>query len=350
MTLTAAPWAIDGARTPAALARLATRAAVKESGIINPGDLKVLQLAVPGDGVRISAGGGAIENRYVSNSGQTYIVEATAEEILGADDNFSGIVGNGATQSHLICLTVGDPQYSTSGHPWFTEAMKTSLASDPEAAADFQYVRPWVIKNVPSTTQRVEDLSSPPTFPCYALARVDVPAGSGSITTAMIKDLRKVVNRREQMDQISVATPDADVLSVSAAYTYETWPDASSSSVYVPPWATAVYVTAFINGFKQASDATIDAPVRVAMRKSDNTFVTAIQQSVYYAESGAYLPKGTDKVVNMAGKMSIPAAQRGTTCKFSTEATLANTSMNNTITTTTRTNVGITLRFVEEAV
>lgn len=349
MALTSAPWALDGARTPASIARLAARAAVKQSGIINPGDMKVLQLSTPGDGVRISSGGAVLENRYEMDVNQAYVVEATSEEILGSDDNFTGILGQGSTQSHLICVTVGDPQYSTSGHPWFTETMKNDLAASPEDALDFQYVRPWVIKNVPAGTVRVEDLTSPPTYPTYALARIDVPNGSGSITSGMIVDLRKVVNPRSETVQFNVATAAGDSLSVATAFTYETWPDASSTNVYIPPWATKVYTTAFIQSFVQGTDTDVDAPMRVALRKTDGTFVAAAQQSVYYSTAG-FDQYGNDKAINMAGAISIPAAQRGTTCKFSTEATVANTSMNAKLATTTRTTVGVTLRFVEEAV
>jgi hypothetical protein len=347
VTLTAAPWAIDGARTPASLARLAERAAVKESGIINPGDMKVLQLAVPGDGVRISVGGAALENRYISNSGQTYVAECTAEEILTADNNFTGIIGNGTTQSHLICLTIGDPEFSTSGHPWFTEAMKLDLAANPETALDFQYVRAWVIKNVPATTERIEDLVSPPTFPCYALARIDVPNGSGSITTAMIKDLRTVVNARTKMAQTHVAISAPDVLNVPANFTYETFPDNSDFSVYVPKWATKVYVNAYIYGMTQGSAIQADAPFRVEMRKADGTFIAANQQTVYYDNTAG----AARKSVMMAGPISIPSANRGSTCRFSTAASYADASgMANLLATTTRTSVSITLRFVEEAV
>jgi len=325
VALTSAPWALDGARTPASVARLGMRAAVKESGIVNVGDMKVLQLSVAGDGVRISAGGAVLENRYVTNSGQAYVVEATSEEILDADNNFTGIIGQGTTTD------------------------QDAIAADPELGLDFQYVRAWVIKNVPAGTVRVEDLPSPPTFPCYALARIDVPASSGSITSGMIVDLRQVVNKRELTVQNSVAVSTPDTLSVGTAYVYETWPDNSEFSVYIPKWATKVYINAFINGFTQGSDSSVDSAMRVALRKADGTFVIANQQSVYYADP-AYLPKGTDKVVVISGPIAIPAAQRGTTCKFSIEATLASTSMNTRLGTTTRTSTGITLRFAEEAV
>lgn len=349
MGFTSAPWALDGARTPASIARLAERSAVKESGIINPGDLKVLQLSVPGDGVRISSGGAVLENRYEADVNQSYVVEATSEKILGTAENFSSILGQGTTKSHLICVTVGDPNYSVAGHPWLTTAMQDALEADPTMALDFQYVRAWVIKDVPSTTVRVEDLSSPPTFPCYAVARIDVPNGSGSITSGMIVDLRNVVNARQKTVQTNTIISVPDTLSVATAFTYETWPDNSDTSVYIPKWATKVYCTGFVNGFVQPTDSDVDAPIRIALRKADNTFVVATQQSVYHTEA-AYLPKGTDKVVLLAGPIAIPLAQRGTTCRFSTEASLSTTAQNGRVATTTRTSVSMTLRFVEEAI
>jgi hypothetical protein len=346
VTFTSAPWGLDGARSPASLARLANRAAVKQSGIVNVGDLKVVPLSTPGNGVRINSGGAVLENRYELDVNQSYVVECTSIDTLDSSDNFTGITSQGGAQSHLICITVGDPNYSTAGHAWLTDVNKPVTSGD---KLDYQYVRPWVIKNVPAGVTRVEDLTSPPPFPCYAVARIDVPASTTAITAAMIIDLRQVVNARTSIAQSHTAISTPDGLSVTGSYVYETWPDNSDFSVYVPPWATKVYVQGFINGFVQGSDLDVDAPVRVAMRKADNTFVVATQQSVYHAEP-AFLPKGQDKVVLLAGPMSIPAAQRGTTCRFSTEASLASTAQNGRIATTTRTSVSITLRFVEEAV
>lgn len=345
MTFTSGPWALDGARTPASVARLAQRASVKGSGIVDVGDMKVLALDTPGDGVRVSIGGAALENRYVSDSGQAYVVECASEEIYGADENFTGITGQGSLQSHLICVTVGDPNYSVAGHPWLTTTDQDALAADPNLALDFQYVRGWVLKNVPAGVARVEDLPSPPTFPCYALARIDVPASTSAITSGMIVDLREVVNRREKTVQINVPISTPDVLSVATAYTYETFPDNSSTSVYIPEWATKVYTSSYVYNMVQGSDGYVDAAFRTALRTAAGTFVAASAQSVYYDSK-----LGDMKHVIMSGPISIPTAQRGTTCKFSTEATLADTARNNAVATTTRTNVGITLRFVEEAV
>jgi hypothetical protein len=349
VTFTPAAWAIDGARSPGSLARLALRASVKESGVINPGDMKVVQLASPGNGVRILAGGAAIDNRYVANSGQEYVVENVDELIVNSGNAVNWPATNpGVARSHLLCASIGDPLYSTAGHPWLTDANKPAT---PAAALDFQYVRPMVIPNVPAGTRYVEDLTSPPAYPVYALARLDLPSNWTSIADAQIVDLRQVVNPRSKIVQYNIPVSDGDLLSVGTNYLYETWPDAADFSTYVPKWATKVYTTGFIQSFIQGTDTVeIDAAMRIAMRKADNTFVAAAQQSLYYSIP-PFLQYGYDKHVSLAGPISIPAAQRGTTCRFTTEATVANkTTMNGKLTTSTRTTVAITLRFVEEAV
>jgi hypothetical protein len=348
MGFTAAPWGLDGARSPASLARLANRAAVKQSGIINAGDLKVLPLSTPGNGVRIVSGGAVLENRYEADVNQAYVVEATSEEILDAADNFTGITSQGSTQSHLICVTVGDPNYSTAGHAWLTDGNKPVTA---EAKLDYQYVRPWVIKNVPAGTVRVEDLPAPPTFPCYAVARIDVPASTTAITSGMIIDLREVVNRRQKEEQWNVAIAVADPLNVSGNYVYEIWPDNSMKNIYVPKWATRAYITAWIYSFSKNSNILTDAAMRVAMYDGGSRVAYA-QQSVFYDPTIAGGGRGPGRYeVLMGAPMEIPSSARGTTRTFCTEATYANAAaMALSLTTDSRTSVMISLRFSEEAV
>lgn len=347
MPFTSAPWALDGARTPASVARLGERAAVKESGIIDPGGLKVLPLSTPGDGVRISVGGGVLENRYDLNSGQSYVVECTSEEIVGADENFTGILGQGSTKHHLICVSIGDPNYSTSGHPWLTDLNKPVTDED---KLDFQYVRAWVIKDVPLGTERVEDLPSPPTYPVYAIARIEVPSGSGSITSGMIKDVRQVVNARQKSVQWNVPVASDDLLSVPVDMQYETWPDNSVKDVYIPKWATKVYVTAWIHQFLKAANILNDSRFRVAAFSGGTRKLNGATVTFYNPANGAGLTN-TRHTILMGSPIDIPASERGTTRTFLTEATLVDhTAMNNNLKADIGTSVMVSLRFVEEAV
>lgn len=336
MTFTAAPWGLDGARSPASLARLANRAAVKQSGIINPGDLKVLPLSTPGNGVRIGVGGGVIENRYISNSGQAYVVESTAETILTSADNFTGITSQGSTKHHLICVTVGDPNYSTAGHAWLTDVNKPA---NPTAALDYQYVRPWVIQNVPLGTSRVEDLPSPPAYPTYAVARIEVPASTTAITSGMIVDLREVVNPRQKLYQWNGIGSDTDALDV-AFNTYEYFPNNSDRPIYIPAWATACYVEAWIQGLKDIGSDDTRAVFRLFC------------QTANFGTGGSkYLNSSIARMAVLIGdKISIPSNVRGTTQNWQIQGSPQDAASQGDLTTDVWTNYHVSLRFVEEAV
>jgi hypothetical protein len=337
MGFTAAPWGLDGARSPASLARLANRAAVKQSGIVNPGDLKVLPLSVPGNGVRIVSGGAVLENRYELDVNQAYVVEATSEAILTATDNFTGITSQGGAQSHLICVTVGDGNYSTAGHPWLTDANKPATSA---AKLDYQYVRPWVIKNVPAGTTRIEDLPAPPAYPVYALARIDVPASTTAITSAMIVDLREVVNPRTKTVQWNVPIAVDDLLNPSGNYVYEAWPDNSAKAVYVPKWATKVYVDAWVFGTLKSGSGTLNANFRVQITGGSVTDFT----NLFRSSADRYN-------ILIGGPMSLAVGERGVTKTFAIWGTVQDTAtMNGVLKTDVHSSCMVKLKFVEEAV
>lgn len=348
MPFTSAALAIDGALTPASLQRLGTRAAVKQSGIINPGDLKVSQLSGgAGNGVQIAPGGAVIENRYVSNSGQAYVVENVGADIVDGADTGWPATNPGIARSHLVCVSIGDPQYSTAGAaPWFTETLKN--AQTELTWRDFQYVRPLVIQNVPAGTKRIEDLAVPPTYPVYALARLDLPSNWTTIADAQIVDLRQVVNPRTSMEQWNVAVAADDLLNSTVDLQYEVWPDNSVKDVYIPPWATKVYVNAYIQSFLKGSNILNDSRMRVSIFDGATRKVAGTTTTFYSIASGV---ANTRHTVHMGAPMSIPAADRGAIRQFCTEAALVDhTAMNNNLKTDIGTSVSITLRFVEEAV
>lgn len=346
MTFTSAALAIDGALTPASLQRLGMRAAVKQSGIINPGDLKVSQLSGgAGNGVQIAPGGAVIENRYVSNSGQAYVIENVAADIVDGSDYGWPATNPGIARSHLVCVSIGDPQYSFAGAaPWFTAL---TAPADDTAALTYQYVRPMIIANVPAGTKRVEDLVAPPTFPCYAIARLDLASNWTTIADAAIIDLRSVVNARTAMEQWNVAVAADDLLSSTVDLQYEVWPDNSVKDIYIPPWATKVYVNAYIQSFFKGASILNDSRMRVSIFDGVTRKVAGTTTTFYSVAAGA----NTRHTVHMGAPMSIPSADRGAIRQFCTEAALVDhTAMNNNLKTDIGTSVSITLRFTEEAV
>jgi hypothetical protein len=242
MTLNSAPWAIDGARSTAALAREAAYiASGGSSGISKPTDLKVSALAVPGNGLLISRGVAVVLNRYQTNPNQVYTVSNPATHtVLSADMP----PASGSTAYYLVCLVVGDPEFDQSGHPF----MPSEIAE--EDAADFQYNR-IVIVPCSSTTTTFDQLGL--FYPAYALARLAVPPSTTTITSGMITDLRVLAQPRRdrQVYAQSIATPQSlnydDGIGAGETGVFHDWVT-WHPTVHVPSWATRATIIATMTG------------------------------------------------------------------------------------------------------
>lgn len=232
MTLKTSPWAIDGALTTSSLARLATYAASGgQSGVIRPGDLKVSTLSTPGNGVRVAGGGALVMNRYQSSISEAYVVSNSGIHTVPSG---SMPASNPSTAYYLVCVVVGDPEFSSVGHPF----MPSSIP--PEDAPDFEYVR-IVIVPCTSTTTRFEQLGL--AYPAYALARLEIPPSTTTITSGMIVDVRDLAQARESR-KVLAASPTANQQLLSGTFT-DTW-ISYKPSVAIPAWATRATVTATI--------------------------------------------------------------------------------------------------------
>jgi hypothetical protein len=328
------PWALDGATIPSSLARLGQYVATGGAeGIAQLGDLKVLPLSTPGNGVRILAGGGIMLNRYQGETpDQTYGIYANTETALGPSDMPPSV---GTARSHLVCVTVGDPEFSQAGHPWM-------LGTDPPVGTEdtFQYVRPFVIQNVPSNTVNFDQLNL--NYPALALARLDMPASTTTVQSSHIVDLRQMAKPREQIVQWHVNASVADSLAVATANVYEYWPDNSQRAVDIPKWATRCYATGFIEGFR------IVGSCQAALMRI-GAFGPGISSYPSRFDEVFSSPGNADRRgINLGGDMYIPSAYRGTTQNFQVQATVTNTSQNNKLNTDSGTSVSVMLRFVEQ--
>lgn len=181
MPLDTVPWAIKGGAVHSTeVARaLAYTATGGESGVTRGDDLRVRQLPTASTSVRVSAGSAAIVNSYSGQSGQSYIVRNTSDENIA-------IPAATTARSDLLVLRIDDPQYGGTAVP---DAQK----------AVGPYVRFALISNVGSTATTVP---SGIDFPCIPLARIDLPANTGTVTDAHIKDLRKIANPKPGTLQI----------------------------------------------------------------------------------------------------------------------------------------------------
>lgn len=242
MTFSNTAWAIDGALLGSSLARRAEYAAVGGAqGIVQKGDLKVTELAVPGVGLLIEAGVGLIRNDYQSNPNETYVVSnpsthtMTAGEMPGSDPS---------ARSFIVAVVVGDPDFSQTGHPWMG-------SDDPPVGQEesFDYVRPTLIQvaNSSVTTLDVD-------YPALVLARVDIPANTTTITDSMITDLRSLARPRQSQE--AFVSPGGTWTGGNPRYiphgsSFADWgPQEFKPEVKVPEWATRAILIVHVNGVR----------------------------------------------------------------------------------------------------
>jgi hypothetical protein len=328
MTFAAAPWAVDGARTGAALARRASFAALSESeGIVGRADLKVSELSVPGNGLLISAGNAVILNRYQDSPNESYVAaNEGVHEVLSTE-----MPGAQATpKSYLVLVTIGDKEFSQVGHPWMD-----SEVLDPAEAADYVYVRPFILE-CPAGTKSFAELNLD--YPAIALARLDIPASTTTITNAMITDLRKLARPRVHEELIVVngfTASDLDTVSPS----WEVWP-AVSQAIDIPAWASV----AKINGFFESAmiSKAIDCAMRVAIVGGSNTSAQRFNRSAPTA--------GSDRAgMNIAGTINV-ASIAGTTKTFRMEGQTITSASNDGLTADGLTSASLRIRFEEAPV
>ena len=198
-------------------------------GIVTPGDFKVKPLAVPGTSVVVAPGNALIRNSYQGGAAQSYAVRAPSQTEVP-------IVATGSAggRTDLVVARIDDPTYAGSGF-------------DP---GTFEAAKLEVIRGVPAATRTAAELGL--SYPAIALARIALPASTGTVTAGMITDLRVMALPRmkrllfthnlavEETDQIS--GPAGDPMG-------EAWPN-----VFwyfdIPDWATRVRVRALMGGVR----------------------------------------------------------------------------------------------------
>ncbi|WFR66645.1 hypothetical protein P9139_18145 [Curtobacterium flaccumfaciens] len=111
-----------------------------------------------------------------------------------------------------------------------------------------------VIPNVGSTVTRLQDVPGYTYATGYAIARVAQPASNGTITAAMITDLRQVANPRRdrQLNAHSQVQAEAETLT-STTQAGEVFPNTTNDfTVRIPEWATRMLI---VGTWSQAAGA-----------------------------------------------------------------------------------------------
>ena len=198
-------------------------------GIVTPGDFKVQPLAVPGTSVRVAPGNALIRNSYGGGQAQTYACRAGSQTEVPI-----AATGSSGWRNDLIVARIDDPTYQGGSF-------------DP---ATFEAARFEVISGVPSDQKDVSGLGL--SYPAIPLARLNVPPSTGTITAAMITDLRSVALPRLQRHLFThnLSPEESDYINPTVGDEMgEAWPN-----VYwefsIPTWATRVRVRALLGGVR----------------------------------------------------------------------------------------------------
>lgn len=231
-------WFLGGGaeHTPEAARRALYASTSGSEGVGGSKDLQVLPLAVPGQGVRVSIGSALMRSRFVGGETQTYMGTVYEQETVSITPT-----GSGSGRSDLIILRVEDPY--AAGTPY------TPPVEAERATAPYIYVR--VVSGVPAGTTKVQDVPGHQNDTAVTLARIDLPASTGTVTTGIITDLRKVAQpqtlRKLELRFPTGAFAEGRRMSVGS---YSDWPlvDGERPVVEVPEWASVIKIVATIEG------------------------------------------------------------------------------------------------------
>lgn len=293
------PWFVGGgAEHSPEVARLLSYAAFGGAeGIVGTGDLRVTEQDVPDDTVRVLPGACAILNRASAQEYQAY-----AARLPSADDVEISPTDSSGGRSDLIVARVEDPYLS--GEPW-------DEPSDP-AAGPYVYTR--VVSNVPDTTTSLQEVN--PGESGIALARIDIPASTGTIEQSMITDLRKmVVSRRETVQKVRNLTADEDGEVVDNT-SPESW--TPTFEVDVPEWATRAVILTNVGGYQLIEQGTDGGNVVVRMRTSLGGISTQATEVNHEMQPGAGRLDTAATVI--AGDYTVPDEDRGSKVTLALEA------------------------------
>lgn len=289
-------WSINGGAHAGSLLRsLAYAATSGEEGVITPDDCKVTQLGTAGGQVQIATGAVAVLNRYDSIVDQVYIANARAVSRLDVTPT------TGVARSDMVVLRIKDPEYQ-------------SLSIPAGQAPSFQYVVPEIIQGVPASAETAAELNLG--YPAVALARIDLPTNTTNITTAMIKEKRKLARPRTLPDQQTVVHA-AGYSQALISVPWNPWATSANRNVFIPKWAKKVIVEVMMGGVKNNPGITWgDLRARLGASNSSSSVVT--KEIGFDINTPA--ANGADRSVQfIADTLTIPDAIRGTTQPFGIE-------------------------------
>lgn len=301
------PWFVEQpARHSASIARKLAYAAVGgQAGIIAPTDLEVRELAVPGPQVRVFPGVGSILNNAVGVTKEAYLGSLATEDVIG----ITATTASGG-RSDMICARVENP--SETGGGWAAPA-------DPQAGP---YIKTVVVSNVSSSAVVPPASAGKALIP---LARIDIPASTGTILQSYIKDLRKMAPVLRDSQRLMLPCPGQHTIPTSQN-TYITWPSPpmTGPTIDIPIWATKC----FINGVVAVVQIPSGGNARGDVRAGLGSLRTA---ATMYDYDTTGTTNADRQNLLFGGTLDIPASMRGTTQPLVSEARGYTVASGNTI-------------------
>lgn len=278
------PWVIAGINEmPIDVARLLAYVGTGGvDGVVGKDDLKVLQTTTASSTVRIQTGAFITVSRFLNSQYESYIGRNSNSEVQITVPN----AGSSAT-SQLVYLNITDP--GQSGQP--------STAQPVEALVIPCNAGVTRLQQVPGYENRSG----------LAIARIDRPANSTTVTQAQIIDLRIIANARSsQVVKINSIVSGSTELTSTSKITY---PPGSSWVVPVPSWATRVQVFATLSGIKTYGTNSQEVTGTMSVEIGSVATADALYDEVINGPSGNLSQSFT---ISAAGEVGIPTGLRGT--------------------------------------
>lgn len=309
-----APYAMDGTVIPGAgLRRQLNRETGGGSGVAQSGDLKITQLDTPGAGVKIAAGDDLVQCRAPGRERETYGVPLfTSQNYMG--DSGVGLPGTGSSggRRDMIIHEILDPdlpRHYTPVEDWPAGAV-SKLS---------------VVPGVSSTARRVSDVPELNEVTCYALAAINYPASTSTVTDAMVEDLRDIMKPDSWRVFRTVDLSAAQKLSSTTAFPAggQAFPlelEAADRNIDIPIWATHANVLLILGSVRMPAGSNAAGTYWVQI--GGNAHPDAVRSTQGAFQGDGQSNDSRETWMN-AGKMSIPASMRGTRQGFFPKARLS---------------------------
>jgi hypothetical protein len=294
MTLSGVPLFVGGGaeNPPEAVRSLAYFATNAEEGVGSSGECKPLAMAVPAGQVRIGPGVILVRNRKAGAFAESYILRNPEDHVVAVPPT-----GAGAGRSDLVYAVVRDRQYAGEPEP-------ASIAAGP-----YNFIeRVPVAAGTKTVAEAIAQGALPAGTTAVALARVDIPASTATITQGMIVDLRTLPAPRTRRRLLS-ASPTGTVTLTSTEYV--TFPSVAAFQVDVPAWATHAVIHITNAGLLYGVTNVLGA-FRAALG-------TLVGQATNYDVAAASGSSRAD--FHAIDTLVIPTAMRGTTQTLAMQGT-----------------------------